>query len=90
MNDAPDKIPQKPTMKTLTPHDLHHIAYEAAQQAARVRALVRGLAVAAGQDTNEELWFEALERLLDPLCDWNSTLCAELYTSPQPAEEGRP
>ena len=47
---------------------------------------MRALVVAAGQDMDEELWFEALERLLDPLCEWTSTLCSELYTPPIPDE----
>jgi hypothetical protein len=33
---------------------------------------------AAHQDTDEELCFEAIERLLDPLCTWTSTLRDEL------------
>lgn len=76
------KTPNTCTAPEAEPH-LPTVAYEAQQQAARVRALVQALAKAAGQDSDEELWFEALELLLDPLCDWTSTLCFGLMEVPQ-------
>jgi hypothetical protein len=78
---TPPKL-HAPTSPEAEPH-LPTVAYEAQQQAKRIRALVQALAKAAGQGTDEELWFEALERLLDPLCEWTSTLCFELMEVPQ-------
>lgn len=74
-------------MKTPTPPqdtpDLHTIAYEAHQQAARARAIVHALAEAAGDDSDWRLCLEAVELLLNPVCDHISDLDWELH----PGEE---
>ncbi len=84
MNDATQRIPQEP--------DLADIAFEAEQQAARIRALVQALAE-AHEDTDVELQFECIDRLLDPLCAWTSTLSSELHhraPTDEPGAEPRP
>jgi hypothetical protein len=58
--------------------DLYTIAYEAHQQAARVQAIVHELATAAGDDGNLRLCYEAVELLLDPVCEHLATLDFEL------------
>ncbi len=75
-----------------TPQDpkpnLADIAFEAEQQAARIRALVQALAQ-AHQDTDVELEFESVNLLLKPLCDWTSTLSSELRHRAPTDESGK-
>jgi hypothetical protein len=73
------------------PEDLHRLAYEAHQQAARVRAVVCALADATPDaDEPSRLCLEAVERLLDPVLDHLSTLDGELecLARPPKATEG--
>ena len=66
------------------------IAYEAEQQAARAQAFIRALAVAAHEHMRDNHWlycFEALDRLLAPVCEALTTLTWELVESSSNTQE---
>jgi hypothetical protein len=70
--------------------DLGTIAYEAEQQAARAQAISRALAVAAHEHMCDNHWlycFEALDRLLAPVCAALTTLTWELMESSSDTQE---
>jgi hypothetical protein len=68
----------------------HTIDYEAEQHAARAQAIIRALAITAHEHMRDNHWlycFEALDRLLAPVCEALTTLTWELMESSSDTQE---